>query len=223
MNIRAKLTKLFKGNSIKDDGAVLVGRPEAFDQKRKFQNDFLLSKGLKEDHSFIDIGCGVLRGGLPIIEYLSTSKYYGLDINQEALKVGKRYIKEANLELKQANLIHIENAISDIKLSVLGDFIWAFSVLIHMTDDLVYDTLLFVKKNMADNGLFYANVNIGENKDGNWREFPVRWRTLEWYEETASANGLRVKNIGQLKDFGHKSVNDTREDDQFMLVFEHKN
>ena len=48
----------------------LVGRPELWQQKRDFQIAFLREHGLLPAHVLVDLGCGTLRGGIPIIAYL---------------------------------------------------------------------------------------------------------------------------------------------------------
>ena len=50
--------------------ASLVGPPKLWQSKRDCQIKFLLEHGLKQDHYLLDLGCGVLRGGIPIINYL---------------------------------------------------------------------------------------------------------------------------------------------------------
>ena len=42
------------------------------------QLDFLIGRGLRP-FCFIDIGCGCLRGGVPLINFLDRGKYHGLD------------------------------------------------------------------------------------------------------------------------------------------------
>ena len=49
----------------------------------------LLKKyNLKEDMKFIDIGCGALRSGVRIIDYLNPFNYYGIDVNTSILHAG---------------------------------------------------------------------------------------------------------------------------------------
>ena len=49
----------------------------------------LLKKyNLKEDMQFIDIGCGALRSGVRIIDYLNPFNYYGIDVNTSILHAG---------------------------------------------------------------------------------------------------------------------------------------
>ena len=202
-----------------DHGGHLVGVPEAFEQKRMFQYAFLIQQGLKPEHVLIDIGCGVLRGGVPLIKYLDANKYYGLDVNLEALEVAKRTVKKEGVQEKGPSLLHVRENLQKIQNKKMAHVIWAFSVLIHMTDEKVADCLEFVRNNIRPDGVFYANVNIGEVKDGAWREFPVKWRSIKWYKDQAQKYELSMEELGILETFGHKSLTDIREDQQIMLRF----
>ncbi|CAN0116975.1 unnamed protein product, partial [Chrysoparadoxa australica] len=96
------------------------------------------------------------------------------------------------------------------------DFMFAFSVLIHLEDSISEACFQFVSKYLKADGTFFANVNIEQHDDAKWQGFPVVFRTLDFYEKMAAANGLKVRNMGQIKDFGHISGQDLA-DKQVML------
>jgi len=54
--------------------------------KRRFQIDFFRRQGLRPDQTLFDLGCGTLRGGIPIIDYLEPGFYTGTP----ALTCGRR-------------------------------------------------------------------------------------------------------------------------------------
>lgn len=58
----------------------LVGAANVWQQAREFQFQFLLDQGLQKTDKLMDIGCGTLRGGIPMIEYLNIGNYYGMDL-----------------------------------------------------------------------------------------------------------------------------------------------
>jgi len=60
------------------------------------QFDFLCARRLKSSDTFIDIGCGSLRGGRRFIDYLEVGKYHGIDKYIELLI----YAVNAELGLK---------------------------------------------------------------------------------------------------------------------------
>jgi hypothetical protein len=120
------------------------------------------------------------------------------------LEEGRKELLETHLEDKEPILIAAEDILS-VNPQKEFDFIWAFSVLIHMTDAILNDCLSFVKKNLNENGLFYANVNISDQPDKNWQGFPVVHRSLEFYKDACSRSGLQLSDMGSLKDLGHLS------------------
>jgi SAM-dependent methyltransferase len=188
----------------------LVGPAHLWRAKRAFQVHFLKQVGLQPHHYLLDIGCGTLRGGIPIIEYLEKGHYFGIESRADVLEEGKQELAQSHLEHKEPALI----AASDISHVDLGrhfDYIWAFSVLIHMTDKILADCLSLIRLHLAHNGYFYANVKIGPNVDCTWNkfpEFPLVTRSLEFYQELSQRNGLHLTDMGPLKALGHSCTGD---------------
>ena len=58
----------------------LVGPEHLWKMKRDFQIRFLKDMNLQPEHYLIEIGCGTLRGGIPIINYLQKGHYFGADV-----------------------------------------------------------------------------------------------------------------------------------------------
>lgn len=196
----------------------LVGRRvELVDVKRKFQISFLRSQGLLPHHRVLDLGCGTLRGGVAIIDYLERGNYTGLDVRRRVLEEAQKELVEHGLEKKEPLLMELKNAVK-----ALGnrqyDFVWAFSVLIHMSDSVLRNMLEFVSRHMKDDGVFYANVRIGEDDDGEWQGFPVVTRTLAFYEREAERHGLVIKNLGSMASLGDEPDH-TGHDRQYMMQF----
>ena len=193
----------------------MVGPADLWKMKRDFQIQFLKAMNLTPQHYLLDLGCGTLRGGMPIIAYLQDGHYFGVESRAEALDEGRKELREAGQEGKQPTLL-LSPDISQLKIDQHFDYIWAFSVLIHMSDDILNDTLEFVAEHLLDKGVSLANVNIGETKEGHWQGFPVVSRTLEFYSHACATNGLAVSDLGPLKDHGHVS-NVEAQDRQRML------
>ncbi|MFQ5604458.1 MAG: class I SAM-dependent methyltransferase [bacterium] len=195
----------------------LVGPPELWKMKRDFQIHFLKRVGLQPQHFLLDIGCGTLRGGIPIIQYLDPGHYFGIESREEVLTEGQRELVSFKLTSKEPRLI-CEGDFSSINLKQTFDFVWAFSVFIHMTDDIVQHCLKFVEQHLKMAGAFYANVNIGENNRGNWQGFPVVYRPLEFYQEICINCHLRVQDIGSLADYGHRTKFKAQNDQRILKI-----
>jgi SAM-dependent methyltransferase len=193
----------------------MVGPGQLWQMKRDFQIRFLREHGLTPECCFLDIGCGTLRGGLPIIEHLEVGRYFGVEVRRKALEEGRKELEESGLEWKKPTLLLCPD-IGRLAVPRKFDFIWAFSVLIHMDDAVLHRTLDFVANHLADRGAFYANVNVGNGKDGHWQGFPVVWRTSEFYRQACARFGLALIDLGPLRDHGHVS-NVKSQDAQRML------
>jgi len=195
----------------------MVGPAELWKMKRDFQIQFLKAMGLAPEHYFLDIGCGTLRGGIPVIAYLEAGHYYGVEVRAELLDESRKELREAGLEGKKPNLLQAAD-MSQLAIDQNFDYVWAFSVLIHMRDDILGRTLKFVGQHLSEEGAFYANVNIGERDEGNWQGFPIVWRTLEFYDRECARSGLAVTDLGALKDHGHVSKIESQDSQRMLRI-----
>jgi trans-aconitate methyltransferase len=195
----------------------LVGASNVWKQAREFQFEFLLDQGLQQTDTLMDIGCGTLRGGIPMIQYLNTGNYYGMDVRDHVLDEGRKEIKAAKLEDKKPNLISFDY-FSEVEVDAQFNVMFAFSVLIHLEDKIAESCFQFVSKSLTAEGVFYANVNIAEHADGNWVGFPIVFRSQEFYNNLAARNGMKVEVMGDLIGLGHNTGKKS-DRQQIMLKF----
>ena len=64
------------------DYRAFVGSPETYDAMSALQFNLLTLLGLRDHSSFLDIGCGSLRGGRLFITYLLPGRYCGVEPEQ---------------------------------------------------------------------------------------------------------------------------------------------
>lgn len=164
--------------------------------------DFLREVGLKPHHKLLDFGCGTLRGGLPLIDYLEPGNYYGLDVRLETLKEACNELEESGLDQKMPTLMHCHN-LSSLTFTGGFDYIWVFAVLIHLSDSKLGEFLSFAVRNLAPDGKIFANVVYGDQSDGRWRNFPLVARPQAFYQNTFLKHGLKISDMGALREFGH--------------------
>lgn len=170
---------------------------------REYQFDFLVRRqGLLRSETLLDLGCGVLRGGMPLINYLEPGHYWGLDVSAARLAEGRRELSERGLEHKRPHLV---NSYDALPLSVRGgarqfDVIWSYQVFIHMTDDAASEAMRQAGRLLAKNGRFFLTAFIGEEKQlGSWLEFPVVVHPLSYYQQLAAEHGLQIEQLQRLQ------------------------
>ena len=188
--------------SIPSERHAKVGPADLWEMKRDFQIRFLKAVGLKPEHRLLDFGCGTLRGGIPLIQYLDKTNYIGFDARRDVIEEGYLELSKYQLEHKEPQL-EFQNHLADFHLPYRFNVIWAFSVLIHLHDRVLSEALEFFSNHILDDGIFLANVNVSNCSEGSWQNFPVVHRTLDFYKATFEKHKFIATDMGSLQDFGH--------------------
>ena len=130
-----------------------------WDEIGKHQFDFLVSRGLKPHHRFLDVGCGSFRAGRHLIDYLDPGNYYGFDVNHAVLEAGY----EHELTDDQRKRLPIGNIHStdrfDADFGVEFDMAIAQSVFTHVSLNHIRLCMYRVAKVMKPGGNFFATFN----------------------------------------------------------------
>lgn len=105
-----------------------IGGGENWDAHGEFQRDFLISQGLKPEHALLDIGCGTGRLARKVVPYLDPRRYVGLDISYEA--INNCFFLAANEGWGAKEPVFLLDAAWTAQGTF--DFVWAFSVFIHL-------------------------------------------------------------------------------------------
>jgi SAM-dependent methyltransferase len=201
------MEEAMSGNERRDEAGAaarhaLVGPPDLWEMKRRFQIDFLRGAGLMPHHRLLDLGCGTLRGGIPLIEYLAPGHYAGVEVRREVLDEGRQELAESGLAGKEPQLVHCSR-LAELDLGRTFDVAWAFAVLIHMDDRILDDAVAAVARHLTADGVFYATANVGAEPAGTWQGFPVVHRKAAFYANVFGRHGLVLEDLGSLESFGH--------------------
>jgi SAM-dependent methyltransferase len=140
------------------DHRALVGG--MWDEIGALQFNFLKSEGLSHNHKLLDIGCGCLRVGVHLINYLDAGNYFGVDLNESLLDAGYRVeLARARLteKLPRDRLRRIEG-FDFSAISVDFDIAIAFSVFTHISLNSVRICLERLAPKMKVGGRFYATI-----------------------------------------------------------------
>lgn len=129
-----------------------------WDEMGALQLKFLVEQGLRPDSTLLDVGCGSLRGGVWIAEYLDPNCYFGLDINRSLVDAG--YEHEFTDELR-AKVPREHLVVTDcFDVSELGDVTFdvafAQSVFTHLPVNAIRRCLVELGPRMREGGQFFA-------------------------------------------------------------------
>lgn len=106
-----------------------------FEYQGKLQLELCKKYGLLPHHKMLDFGCGCLRAGVKLLDYLNYGNYYGIDVNKGLLEAGLCYeIPKAGLDKKISydNFLITDKFLVDF-FNVNFDFVLAQSVFTHLT------------------------------------------------------------------------------------------
>ena len=180
-----------------------------FDEHRRFQIDFLKSRGLLASHKFLEIGCGPLTGGISIMGYLDAGNYFGIDIRSSVLDLAWCEVGLANLSAKNPRLICSSSFGSEELGEEKFDFVFSFSVLYHLTDELLKSYFVHVFERLKPSGICLAQINT-HLEDSTWLQFPFIRRTLTDYSQAAQEAGLKATSLGTIQSLGFKLEGEER-------------
>jgi SAM-dependent methyltransferase len=120
----------------------------------RLQFDFLVAEGLRPEDAFLDVGCGVLRGGLHFIRYLDAGNYYGIDSDPMMISGAKRELANAGVDGRGVHLRVTDSF--DVNFDREFDVAIAQSVFTHLPLNAVYQGLAAVSGVLRPGGRFYA-------------------------------------------------------------------
>ncbi|MBQ04494.1 hypothetical protein CL673_07305 [Candidatus Bathyarchaeota archaeon] len=139
-----------------------VGTLAKYDLISANQFNLLTFLNLRENHYFLDIGCGSLRAGKLFIPFLLPGRYYGIEPKQWLIDEGIRNeLGEDIIKVKKP----VFNNDDNFTLSVFGrkfDYILAHSIFSHASQHHIRRCLSEARKVMSPTSLFVATYAKGK-------------------------------------------------------------
>jgi hypothetical protein len=173
-----------------------------WEEHRRFQLDFAKRIGLVPSARFIEIGCGPLTLGLPMIGYLDAGNYTGIDVRPEVLNLSWQQVGKAGLSAKNPRLVISQSfGAHELPGDARADMMWSFSVLYHLTDALVDACFAQVAHRLAPGACYIANINPVQD-ESTWLQFPFNRRDVGFYRGIAERHGLKLEELGTLQSLG---------------------
>lgn len=121
------------------------------------QFNYLKNLGLKPRDYFLDLGCGALRAGIWLIDFLAPSRYFGIDAHLKSLEAAVYYeIPLHNLEKKYPRILW-DNSFSIAHFGIQFDWILAHSLFIHLAPEEIDIALKNIASNLNKDGCLVFN------------------------------------------------------------------
>jgi SAM-dependent methyltransferase len=182
--------KLQKGRSHETLGGNLRQGDYATSGQGTYQR--LLNYGLKPGDICVDYGCGTLRVGQHIIDYLGPRAYWGLDISQYLLDEGRKLIGEKLWSEKQPQLRIISpESVAEVA-ATKPDMMFSFAVLLHVHPDELGEYVDNVMTVIGKKGQYITDANL---MDGD----TVQYSGRSWAHSQSEIEKLLVERGGKME------------------------
>lgn len=182
-----------------------------WDEHQRFQLELAKSEGLKPDWKFLEIGCGPLTLGIPLMRYLNKSRYTGLDVRPEVLDIALTRVGKEGLSAQNPRLILTSSfGANELPVDERFDMAWSFSVLYHLTDELIDACFTQVARRLRPGGRYIANINTNID-ESTWLQFPFNRRQPAFYADAAARHGLKTEDLGTIESLGFRLTSPEKE------------
>lgn len=185
---------------------VFTGGPvKDFEVSGRAQLITLLRVGLYPHSKLLDVGCGCVRAGYWLIQFLDRHGYCGIEPNTKMLQAGIDELLPAHLtEQKQPRF----DSNQEFDFSVFGedfDFVLAFSIWSHASKPQIKRMLASFAQTASPNGVFltsYRKAGLlkrdysGDQWVGRSHESDVAGmvaHSYRWIEDQCARHGLRAR------------------------------
>lgn len=147
-----------KASELERRGVFLGGPKHKFVSVGRGQLEILLAHGLTADSCVLDVGCGSLRGGWWLINYLNAGRYFGIEPNTPVLDAG---IEVMLGPVRVAEKRPSFSSTANFDFSVFGetfDFVIARSIWTHAARDHIRAMLASFQRCSTQEAVFLTSI-----------------------------------------------------------------
>jgi SAM-dependent methyltransferase len=167
-----------------------------------WQVDALKRYGLKPHHQFLDVGCGIMRLGIKLVQYLDDDHYCGVDPLPAYIELGHTYLREIARTQKQYRL-ECNGDFNFAPFQRKFDFAMAHSVFTHLSFDQIKRCMTSLKQVMAPGGQLVFTIQLGKDREESfvyaYNSPMVRstHKDLSLYETLGREIGFKLEHLGK--------------------------
>jgi len=155
-----------------------VGPSALYDYSAALQFSILFNYGLRAHHTLLDFGCGSLRLGRLMIQYLDKHNYYGIEPREDLINEGieANHLREL-IAHKKPNL-RVSDDCNMATFDINFDYIIAYSIFTHMPSTQIRECLKSAYLAMDVNTIFLATYFEGkiDNELKDWTPNGIYYR-----------------------------------------------
>jgi cyclopropane fatty-acyl-phospholipid synthase-like methyltransferase len=129
------------------------------------QLELLRMNGCVPSSQVLEIGCGALVGGRPIMQFLDPNRYVGIEPNTWLIEAAKEGLPDTERLLREKRPLFLDN--TDFDASRTGrrfDYVIAHSILSHAAAHQYPQFLLAVRKALVPDGVVLASIRFTDDQ-----------------------------------------------------------
>lgn len=162
------------------------------------------------DSHVLEIGCGALTAGRPIMQFLNPDRYVGIEPNTWLLEAVSEGLPDTKRLFEEKRPIFLDNV--DFDASSTGrkfDFVISHSILSHAAGHQFPQFVSALQKSLAPGGVALASIRfyddnnqlMGDSNHQDWQYPGVSFFAWETVQRVAAEHGLKVEWRKDYKDF----------------------
>jgi glycosyltransferase involved in cell wall biosynthesis len=149
---------------IRPENSQAVGYVSTMPEEGLAQLEVLKQLGCKPHHKVLEIGCGALIAGFPVMQYLNPGNYTGIDPNVWLATASQAIPVVAAVCREKAPRIY---DCADFRTGTREqfDFILSHSILSHASNDQLTDFLAAAAEQLVPGGVLAASIRLAEGNE----------------------------------------------------------
>ncbi len=162
------------------------------------QLELLRMNGAHTDSHILEIGCGCLAAGRPIMQFLNSDRYVGIEPNEWLLEAVSEGLPDTKRLIQEKHPIFLNNTQFDASSTKRKfDFVIAHSILSHAAAWQLPEFLSAVRNSLAPQGVVLASLRffddnnklMGDSNHQEWQYPGVSFFAWETVQQLAEEQG----------------------------------